>query len=65
MKYIILKYQIKWCNENKGQIVNSAKKLYKLITNKKANLSLKNRCCDFKSLERNLNQFILNQGKSE
>lgn len=55
---IILKYQIKWCNENKNQIVNNAKKLYNLIINRKANLSLKNRCCNFKVLEIKLNQFI-------
>ena len=62
---IILKYQIKWCNENKEQIINNAKRLYNLITNEKANLSLTKRCCDFKFLETKLNQFILNQEKSE
>lgn len=62
---LILKYQIKWCNENKEQILSNAKKLYNLITSQKANLSLKNRCCNFKSLEKNLNQFNLNQRKSE
>ena len=62
---IILKYQIKWCNENKKQIINNAKKLYNLITNEKANLSLRKRCCDFKFLETKLNQFNLNQEKSE
>ena len=62
---IILKYQIKWCNENKEQIINNAKKLYNLITNKTANINLKNRCCDFKELEKNLNQYIFNQEKSE
>lgn len=62
---IILKYQIKWCNENKEQIINNAKKLYNLITNKKGNLSLTKRCCNFKFLETKLNQFILNQEKSE
>lgn len=62
---LILKYQIKWCNENKEQIFNNAKKLYNLIKNNKANLNLKKRCCDFKILEKELNQFILNQEKSE
>ena len=36
-----------------------------LIINKKANLKLSQRCCDFKFLEAKLNQFILNQEKSE
>ena len=62
---LILKYQIKWCNENRMQIINNAKKLYSLIINEKASLSLRNRCCDFKFLEIKLNQFILNQEKSE
>lgn len=62
---IILKYQIKWCNENKMQIINNAKKLYNLIINEKASLSLKNRSCDFKVLETKLSQYILNQEKSE
>lgn len=62
---IILKYKIKWCNENKKQIITNAEKLYNLITNEKANLKLRNRCCDFKFLETKLNQFILNQEKSE
>lgn len=62
---IILKYQIKWCNENKEQIINNAKRLYDLITEERANLNLRNRCCDFKFLEVKLNQFILNQEKSE
>lgn len=62
---IILKYQIKWCNDNRVKIINNAEKLYNLIINKKANLSLKNRCCNFKGLETKLNQYILNQEKSE
>ena len=62
---IILKYQIKWCNNNKMQIINNARKLYNLIINEKANLSLKKRCCNFKILEKKLNQYILNQEKSE
>ncbi|MCI8617278.1 MAG: type III toxin-antitoxin system ToxN/AbiQ family toxin [Clostridia bacterium] len=62
---IILKYQIKWCNNNKEQIVNNARKLYNLIISEKVSLTLKNRCCDFKVLETKLNQYILNQEKSE
>ena len=62
---VILKYQIKWCNENKEQIINNTNKLYNLIINKKAKLSLSKRCCNFKLLEEKLKQFILNQEKSE
>ena len=62
---LILKYQIEWCNKNKEQILKNAKKLYNLITNNKANSNLKKRCCDFKSLEKKLYQFSLNQEKSE
>lgn len=62
---LILKYQIKWCNENRMRIINNAKKLYNLIVSQKANINLKKRCCDFKILEKNLNQYILNQEKSE
>lgn len=62
---IILKYQIKWCNNNKIQIINNARKLYNLIIKEKANLNLKKRCCNFKMLEERLNQYILNQEKSE
>lgn len=32
---IILKYKIKWCNENKKQIITNAEKLYNLIQMKK------------------------------
>lgn len=62
---IILKYQIKWCNENKEQIISKAKILYNLISEKRAKLSLKDGRCDFKFLEVKLSQFILNQRKSE
>lgn len=54
---LILKYQLLWCNKNKEFINKNAKKLYYLITNNKANQKLKNRCCDFKQLEKNLNEF--------
>lgn len=48
---LILKYQYIWCNENKDYILNKANKLYNLIIFNKANMNLKNRCCDFKYLE--------------
>ena len=62
---LILKYQIIWCNKNIEKITKNAEKLYFLISNNKANLNIKQRCCDFKFLETKLNQYILNQEKSE
>lgn len=54
---LILKYQYLWCNENKEQILKKANKLYNLIVFNKANINLKNRCCDFKNLEEMYNKF--------
>lgn len=62
---LILKYQIIWCNKNIEKIMKNAEKLYKLVSNNKANLNIQKRCCDFKFLETKLNQYILNQEKSE
>ncbi len=56
---LILKYQYIWCNENKEQIIKKAIKLYNLITYNKANLKLKNRCCNYKKLEEKLKKFYL------
>ncbi len=58
---LILKYQIIWCNKNLEKIIKNAEKLYFLVSNNKANLNVKRRCCNFKFLETKLNQFILNQ----
>ena len=62
---LILKYQLLWCNKNKESINKNAEKLYYLITNNKANLKLKKRCCDFKQLEKSLEQFNSNLSESE
>lgn len=62
---LILKYQIIWCNKNIETIMKNAEKLYKLVSNNKANLNIQKRCCNFKFLETKLNQYILNQEKSE
>ncbi len=50
----ILENQLSWCNEtkNKEKILKKAKKLYKLVTNKKITESIIERCCDFKLLEK-------------
>ena len=52
---LILKYQYIWCNKN--YILNKANKLYNLIILNKANMKLKNRCCDFKCLEEKYKKF--------
>jgi len=62
---LILKYQMIWCNKNMETIMKNAEKLYKLVSNNKANLNIQKRCCNFKFLEIKLNQYILNQEKSE
>lgn len=62
---LILKYQIIWCNANKYQIMKKSERLYYLITENKSNIKVKERCCNFKLLEESLNQYILNQEKSE
>ena len=38
---------------------------HKTKYNNKANLNIQKRCCNFKFLETKLNQYILNQEKSE
>ena len=43
--------QITWCNRNSDTIRKAAQKLYLTITEDKAYVSLKNRCCNFKVLE--------------
>ena len=40
---LILKYQLKWCNDHKEQIILNSKKLYNLIIQGKANLQLQKR----------------------
>ena len=45
--------------------MKNAEKLYKLVSNNKVNLNIQKRCCNFKFLETKLNQYILNQEKSE
>ena len=54
---LILKYQYIWCNANKNYILKKANKLYVLIILNKANMNLKSRCCDFKSLEEKYKNF--------
>lgn len=61
-KYKNLVYnQIVWCNSNKQVIYKKAKQLYKSIVYGKPSEGLRNRCCDFKKLERALNIYIAKQ----
>lgn len=56
-KKICLK-QLKWCREHHDAICKKANKLYKMIISKKANYHLKKRCCDFRKLEKLLDNKI-------
>lgn len=57
---VLLKNQLSWCNkkENKNSIIEKCKKLYNYITNpnnirdEERYLKIKERCCDFKQLEK-------------
>ena len=49
----LLQDQLKWCRANQELIIKKADKLYNLITtNPEKNKSLTKRCCDFKSMEK-------------
>lgn len=56
-KKICLK-QLKWCREHQEAICKKANKLYKMIISDKANRYLKKRCCDFRKLEKILDNKI-------
>ncbi len=43
--------QLSWCNANREVIINSASKLYALISMGKDYVQLQERCCNFKLLE--------------
>ena len=50
-KTMIIK-ELTWCRKNHSLIENRVNKLYKLIYKEKCSISLKNRCCKFKELEK-------------
>ncbi len=55
----LLRKQLIWCNENSKEIIAIAEKLYHLICySDKPNTMLRNRCCDFKLLERKCIEFM-------
>ncbi len=47
----LLKEQLYWLNRNKEKLYNRAQKLYEKYINKTLNISIRERCCDFKLLE--------------
>lgn len=49
--------QINFCRKNQAAIIRKANKLYRLITEGKANSYLKRRCCKFTELEKVLDRF--------
>lgn len=57
-KYLILlQKQLIWLNNNLDKVKNKSQKLYKLYINNKLPLSIKNRCCNFKLLEKACKQY--------
>ena len=58
VKYLILlQKQLIWLNNNLDKVKNKSQKLYKLYINNKLPLSIKNRCCNFKLLEKACKQY--------
>lgn len=64
MYIALLNTELKIVNSKYEEIKKNAIKLYKEKINN-PNSRVSKRCCDFKFLETKLNQFILNQEKSE
>ncbi len=52
----LLENQLSWCNSNIDNILSKARKLYELVTTRRAPAQLLSRCCDFKLLEKVCNQ---------
>lgn len=56
---ILLNDQVAWCNIHINEIIETTEKLYHLICySDKPNTMLRNRCCDFKLLERKCIEFM-------
>lgn len=56
---ILLNNQVAWCNIHMDEIIDTAEKLYYLICySNKANIMLRNRCCDFRLLERKCIEYM-------
>lgn len=56
---ILLKDQMTWCNIHIEEIIKTAEKLYYLLCySNKINEVLRNRCCDFRLLEKRCMEYI-------
>lgn len=56
---LLLNNQVVWCNIHMEEIIETAEKLYNLICySNKASTMLKNRCCDFRLLERKCIEYM-------
>ena len=53
----LLDNQHNWIKSNQDMIKHKANTLYQKVVNDKIKISIKNRCCDFKSLERCLDNW--------
>lgn len=55
----LLNNQVAWCNIHIDEIIETAEKLYELICySNKATTILRNRCCDFRLLERKCVEYM-------
>ncbi|MBO5478903.1 MAG: type III toxin-antitoxin system ToxN/AbiQ family toxin [Clostridia bacterium] len=56
---ILLNDQVAWCNIHIDEIIQTAEKLYYLVCySDKPNTALRNRCCDFRLLERKCIEYM-------
>lgn len=56
---ILLRKQLIWCNDNSKEIIEKAEKLYESICYfDRPDSMLKNRCCDFRLLERKCIEYM-------
>ena len=61
VKYkMLLINQYNYINRNSERLINKAKNLYNLIINNRANIKLKNRCCNFSLLEEKCKLYVPN-----
>ena len=56
----LLKNQLRWLNRNGKGLREKAEKLYERRINNKLSDSVKNRCCDYKLLEKKIKRYKIN-----
>ena len=53
----LINNQLRWMNNNKDEILNKARFLYKLYINKNLASNVSNRCCNFPLLEEKCKEY--------